>query len=73
MLDNKQDPYNLAIVVCYSSKDYIVLEKSQPRFKEQRPSKMLVIDRNTMKIVNFWHKVDSRIVFQYVQLHKEDL
>lgn len=63
MIDNKQDPYNLAIVVCYSSKDYIVLEKSQPRFKEQRPSKMLVIDRKSMKIVNFLFKLDSLGVF----------
>ena len=34
MMDSKKDPYNLAIVVCFASKEYIVLEKTQPRLKE---------------------------------------
>lgn len=52
MSGSKQDPHNLAVIVCYSSATHIVLERTQPRYKEVLPVPMLVVERKSKEIVS---------------------
>lgn len=52
MMETRNEPQNLSTIVCYSSPEYMVLEKNNPTFKNEQSKEMIVINRKDNSIVS---------------------
>ncbi len=59
-MEPKLDGQNLSTIVCYSSPEYIVLNKNYIKFKKEKSQEMLVINRKDHSIVIMHLRLDLR-------------